>query len=169
MTGKVTGTTPRSNGVGVDEVDNLIVDTEDTSKHTQASLLFVNKKGGSSSTILSNMDEFVGGGQWLAHLACLSVQTLFSGWNIIGSLALNYRGSGDQATPSPLAFTLVRQIGAAAVMCSIAVGNGSKLVPRPQDYVRVIVFGLAGGCGMPVFFLYGLQLTTPTVCAIYDG
>jgi drug/metabolite transporter (DMT)-like permease len=100
-----------------------------------------------------------------AHLACLGVQTIFSGWNILGSVALN------EGSASPMTYTLIRGIGSSILLGSICAFylKVDPLLPQHWDIPRILLFGMVGGSVMPVFFLFGLQLTTPTVSAIYDG
>jgi drug/metabolite transporter (DMT)-like permease len=101
----------------------------------------------------------------LAKLAMVIVQTIAAGWNVLGSVALTTQEI------SPLTFALVRMVLATFFLSVVArwTSPGSRFVPEGRDCARVLCVGLSSGFIMPVAAIYGLQMTTPTTLAIYDG
>lgn len=71
----------------------------------------------------------------LAHAALLSAQLCFSGWHIVGSLALK-----DGA--DPLVFVLYRELFASFLMWSYVKYCGVKLYIEPEDRIRFVFLGL---------------------------
>jgi len=107
------------------------------------------------------------------YFTLLGVQFLFSGYHIVSQVALN----SNAVSPYMLCF--VRELIATpllfifaflVVSTSNAKSNSSTsklaLVPELYDIPRFIGLGFTGIFGNQVFFLLGLQMTSPTNAAI---
>ena len=70
-----------------------------------------------------------------AHLALLVANTCFSGWHIVGSLAM--KGGAN-----PFVFVLYREVLASALMFSVTLLKGVHIKVDPNDYGRFMLLGL---------------------------
>ena len=84
-----------------------------------------------------------------AYCALLTVQCIFAGWNIIGSMA--FRGG----MVSPLSMTLIRQMGASLLLMCLSLHQKTFRAPERSDMPTAFAFGVVGG------LWYAPDLTAP--------
>jgi drug/metabolite transporter (DMT)-like permease len=99
----------------------------------------------------------------IVYLTLLSVQFMFSGYHIVSEVAL-----GSNAI-SAYMMCFVRELLATPILFIFAIfviPKDKSLIPDLTDIPRLISLGLTGIFGNQIFFLLGLQLTSPTNAAI---
>eukprot|EP00475_Leptophrys_vorax_P030186 TRINITY_DN4504_c0_g1_i4.p1 TRINITY_DN4504_c0_g1~~TRINITY_DN4504_c0_g1_i4.p1 ORF type:complete len:415 (+),score=95.93 TRINITY_DN4504_c0_g1_i4:819-2063(+) len=100
------------------------------------------------------------------YAVLLAVQFMFSGYHIVSEVAL----SSNTVSPYMLCFT--RELIAVPLLFLFAIltirffPSKPRIIPEGQDVLRFIGLGATGIFGNQIFFLLGLQLTSPTNAAI---
>jgi drug/metabolite transporter (DMT)-like permease len=97
--------------------------------------------------------------QW-AHLVLLSCQLSFSGWHLIGSVAMKYGAD-------PFVFVLYRELFASLVMYALLRYNSIPVIVDPKDYTRFAVLGFCSFVNV-VGAMLALKYVTASRFAIFQ-
>jgi drug/metabolite transporter (DMT)-like permease len=99
---------------------------------------------------------------WVYLFGLLLAQILFSGYHVIGKIALSGKAI------EPLMFTLLREfIATPTLFVILLISNYWETkkwrieIPPRNVMIRLVGLGVTGICGNQILFLYGLTLTTP--------
>jgi drug/metabolite transporter (DMT)-like permease len=95
-----------------------------------------------------------------AHMSMLTAQFIFSGWHILGSIALR---KGADA----LVFALYREISASLLMYGLVAYIGVRVKIYPPDYLRFLFLGFASFVNV-VGTILALQYISASRYALYQ-